>query len=45
MYAELPEGTRVTAITAHGASLWTRTARLNMEVDGEHKEYFLKVSS
>jgi protein-ribulosamine 3-kinase len=40
---ELPAGTQVTGITAHGASFWTRTARLDAESDGIPKEYFLKV--
>ncbi|KAH0566185.1 hypothetical protein GP486_000417 [Trichoglossum hirsutum] len=31
-------------VAAHGASFWTRTARLDAELDGEHKEYFLKTS-
>ena len=41
---ELPEGTQATGISAFGASFWTRTARLDTEMDGEAKAYFLKVS-
>ena len=40
---ELPEGTTITDIIAHGASFWTRTARLDALRNGELKEYFLKV--
>lgn len=41
---ELPPGTEVTSITAHGASFWTRTARLDAQLGGGEKvQYFLKV--
>ncbi|KAL8907432.1 MAG: hypothetical protein Q9207_001402 [Kuettlingeria erythrocarpa] len=42
--AKLPPGAQVTRIDPHGASFWTRTARLDAEQDGELKEYFLKTS-
>ncbi|KAI1393275.1 Fructosamine kinase-domain-containing protein [Hypoxylon trugodes] len=42
---KLPIGTRVLGITAHGVSLWTRTARIDVERDGRRKAYFLKTSS
>ncbi|OTA95658.1 hypothetical protein M434DRAFT_9512 [Hypoxylon sp. CO27-5] len=42
--AKLPPGTRVLNIAAHGASFWTRTARLDAEQEGIGKAYFLKTS-
>jgi hypothetical protein len=41
---ELPDGTIITNITAHGASFWGRTARLDTILNDEPKEYFLKVN-
>ena len=40
---ELPKGIIVRRVEAHGASFWTRTARLDTEQDGETVQYFLKV--
>ncbi|KAI0101356.1 Fructosamine kinase-domain-containing protein [Nemania sp. FL0031] len=40
--AKLPSGTNVSGIVAHGTSLWTRTARLDAELDGVNHTYFLK---
>lgn len=40
---ELPQGTQVLRSSAYGTSLWTRTARVTTLLDGEKKEYFLKV--
>ncbi len=35
----------VIAVTAHGSSFWTQTAKLEIELaDGTLKSYFLKVS-
>ncbi|KAI1410632.1 Fructosamine kinase-domain-containing protein [Hypoxylon sp. FL1857] len=42
--AKLPPGTRVLNIAPHGASFWTRTARLDVEQEGISKAYFLKTS-
>ncbi|KAJ8127191.1 hypothetical protein O1611_g6447 [Lasiodiplodia mahajangana] len=42
--AKLPCGTNVSEITPHGSSLWTRTARLNAQLDGVNQTYFLKTS-
>ncbi|KAI1451152.1 Fructosamine kinase-domain-containing protein [Annulohypoxylon stygium] len=42
--AKLPHGTRVLKIAAHGASFWTRTARLDVEENGTRKAYFLKTT-
>ncbi|KAI1204372.1 Fructosamine kinase-domain-containing protein [Annulohypoxylon truncatum] len=42
--AKLPHGIRVLTIAAHGASFWTRTARLDVEEDGTRKAYFLKTT-
>ena len=44
MNLELPERTNITGITAHGASFWTRTARLDGDTGGEKKQFFLKTS-
>ncbi|CAF9917036.1 MAG: hypothetical protein HETSPECPRED_003080 [Heterodermia speciosa] len=42
---KLPQGTTGKSIVAHGASYWTRTARLlTSQADGSEKPYFLKVS-
>ncbi|OTB07920.1 hypothetical protein M426DRAFT_317426 [Hypoxylon sp. CI-4A] len=43
--AKLPPRTKVLRIAAHGASFWTRTARLDVERDGASETYFLKTSS
>ncbi|CAJ2508913.1 Uu.00g139390.m01.CDS01 [Anthostomella pinea] len=43
--ANLPWGTHVISIQAHGASFWTRTARVDAERDGVQVAYFLKVAS
>ncbi|KAI1264596.1 Fructosamine kinase-domain-containing protein [Xylariaceae sp. FL1019] len=42
--AKLPAGIEVLSITAHGASFWTRTARLNTVLNGTEQAYFLKTS-
>ncbi|KAI2468996.1 Fructosamine kinase-domain-containing protein [Annulohypoxylon bovei var. microspora] len=42
--AKLPHGTRALTIASHGASFWTRTARLDVEENGTRKAYFLKTS-
>ncbi|KAJ4347801.1 uncharacterized protein N0V89_009171 [Didymosphaeria variabile] len=42
--SKLPDGIIIKNIAAHGASFWTRTARLDAELDGEKKQYFLKTS-
>ncbi|KAI1454882.1 Fructosamine kinase-domain-containing protein [Annulohypoxylon moriforme] len=42
--AKLPNGTQVLTIAAHGASFWTRTARLDVEENGTRKAYFLKTT-
>jgi len=42
---ELPAGTTILAAQGHGASNWTRTARVDTRsVDGVEKSYFLKVA-
>ena len=42
---ELPEGTKIKSITAHGASYWTRTAEIKTEqADGSPMSFFLKVT-
>ncbi|KAI0844839.1 Fructosamine kinase-domain-containing protein [Daldinia vernicosa] len=41
--AKLPPATQI-SIVPHGISLWTRTARLDVEHDGVRKPYFLKTS-
>ncbi|KAI1340786.1 Fructosamine kinase-domain-containing protein [Xylariaceae sp. FL0016] len=40
----LPSGTVMTSIASHGASFWTRTARLDGKQDGTPVSYFLKVA-
>ncbi|KAI0869002.1 Fructosamine kinase-domain-containing protein [Hypoxylon argillaceum] len=42
--AKLPPGTNASNILSHGSSLWTRTARLNVELGGVNQTYFLKTS-
>ncbi|KAI0815528.1 Fructosamine kinase-domain-containing protein [Xylaria sp. FL0064] len=41
---KLPPGTKVSSVVAHGASFWTRTARVDGELDGAEQSYFLKTS-
>ncbi|KAI1644309.1 Fructosamine kinase-domain-containing protein [Daldinia loculata] len=41
--AKIPLATQI-SIVPHGISLWTRTARLDVERDGVRKAYFLKTS-
>ncbi|KAI1081000.1 Fructosamine kinase-domain-containing protein [Whalleya microplaca] len=43
--SKLPPETKVLNITTHGASFWTRTARLDAECEGDPVQYFLKTSS
>ncbi|MDI1487169.1 MAG: hypothetical protein OHK93_006437 [Ramalina farinacea] len=43
--SELPAGTQAKSLNPHGASYWTRTARLlTLQEDGSEKSFFLKVS-
>ncbi|EEY18491.1 conserved hypothetical protein [Verticillium alfalfae VaMs.102] len=42
--AALPKGSEFLEISSHGASFWTRTARVVMEEDEQMTSYFLKVS-
>ncbi|OAQ69834.1 hypothetical protein VFPPC_13263 [Pochonia chlamydosporia 170] len=44
-WTELPVGTQVQNITAHGVNLWTRTAKIEAKTDGIPAKYFLKVPS
>lgn len=45
MCAELPAGTKVTGLSPHGASYWTRTAKVKTEqADGSEVSFFLKVT-
>ena len=40
----MPHGTSVISASSHGASFWTRTARVDAVLsDGSSKTYFLKV--
>lgn len=42
--AVLPKGAKVLGASSYGTSAWTRTARINIELDdGTPKSYFLKV--
>ncbi|KAF2650566.1 hypothetical protein K491DRAFT_608567 [Lophiostoma macrostomum CBS 122681] len=42
---KLPTGSSITSISPHGASYWTRTARIQThDADGNAVSYFLKVS-
>jgi protein-ribulosamine 3-kinase len=42
---ELPQGCSITAVTAHGSSFWTQTAKLEIKLaDETPKSYFLKAS-
>jgi fructosamine-3-kinase len=40
---EMPAGTHISNMTAHGTSLWTRTARIDAARDASPVQYFLKV--
>ncbi|KAF2742945.1 hypothetical protein M011DRAFT_252883 [Sporormia fimetaria CBS 119925] len=41
----LPEGSTIKSAVGHGASLWTRSARIDIELaDGTPKSYFIKVA-
>ena len=43
--SELPEGTEIKSIGAHGASYWTRTAEIKTkQADGSSRSFFLKVT-
>ncbi|KAI9767665.1 MAG: hypothetical protein M1840_005536 [Geoglossum simile] len=44
VFDSLPKGSRAIGIAAYGASHWTRTARLDTELDGKSKAYFLKTT-
>ena len=45
-FVDLPAGTIVLAASGHGASNWTRTARVDTRTpDDAEKSYFLKVSN
>ncbi|KAK8074124.1 hypothetical protein PG994_005023 [Apiospora phragmitis] len=39
---KLPPGIQIEGISEHGASFWTRTARLDTTLDGVMKSFFLK---
>ncbi|KAK7962920.1 uncharacterized protein PG986_003745 [Apiospora aurea] len=39
---KLPAGSQFEGILAHGASFWTRTARIDTTLDGAKQSYFLK---
>ncbi|KAI4913365.1 hypothetical protein J4E85_010819 [Alternaria conjuncta] len=40
-----PEGSKIVTAVGHGASLWTRSARIDVETsDGTPKSYFIKVA-
>ncbi|KAH0556464.1 hypothetical protein GP486_005629, partial [Trichoglossum hirsutum] len=44
-FIELPEGAEILAVSGHGASFWTRTARIDAKLPGDSlKAYFLKVA-
>ncbi|ETS84561.1 hypothetical protein PFICI_02586 [Pestalotiopsis fici W106-1] len=40
--AQFPKGAVVTSSRGHGASNWNETARIDIELDGDQKSYFLK---
>lgn len=42
-HTELPEGTMVADVTAHGACLWARTAWLDARHSGKRVRNFLRV--
>lgn len=42
---ELPPGSEIRGMSPHGASFWTRTARIDTGLDGARQSYFLKVSA
>ncbi|TVY87259.1 Ketosamine-3-kinase [Lachnellula willkommii] len=43
--AKFPPGTKIESIRPHGASYWTRTAKISTQLaDGTPRSYFLKVS-
>ncbi|KAK8074470.1 hypothetical protein PG997_009133 [Apiospora hydei] len=39
---KLPPGSQIESISAHGASFWTRTARIDATLNGAKQSYFLK---
>ncbi|KAK8123157.1 hypothetical protein PG984_011827 [Apiospora sp. TS-2023a] len=41
---KLPASSEIGSISAHGASFWTRTARLDTTLDGAKQSFFLKTS-
>ncbi|KAI1424640.1 Fructosamine kinase-domain-containing protein [Xylaria sp. FL1777] len=41
---EFPPGTVFKGCCGHGASYWNKTARLDVEIDGQQKSYFLKLT-
>ena len=41
----LPAGCQIKGIAAHGASSWTRTARIDTTLNGEKQSFFIKVST
>ncbi|CAH0044531.1 unnamed protein product [Clonostachys solani] len=43
MCPELPQGAIVKSCRGHGASNWNRTARLDFEIEGQTRSYFLKI--
>lgn len=45
-YPALPRGTEVTGLLPHGASYWTRTAKIETkQADGSPLYYFIKVGN
>ncbi|KAL1884047.1 hypothetical protein Daus18300_000156 [Diaporthe australafricana] len=42
--AQLPPGAIIKSSRGHGSSNWNETARVDIEVDGETKSYFLKLT-
>lgn len=40
----MPEGTEIISIEPFGASKWSHTAKVQTELDGEERSYFLKVN-
>ncbi|KAK7973042.1 hypothetical protein PG988_007176 [Apiospora saccharicola] len=43
--AQLPAGAKVRSSCGHGASNWNTTARIDVEVGGEPKSFFLKLTA
>lgn len=41
--AVLPVGSEVLSVVPHGKTRWSIGLRVDIEVDGEEREYFLKI--